>query len=109
MKAIEKYWTLYADVEDKLKMVYGWYPFTLYEPYQGKKIVLVTHGPPNGTKLDLLDGKHVGNIDYSKFIERIKPKLVICGHLHENVGAMDKKGKTQMVHPGWDGMVIELP
>ena len=40
MKPIEKNWTLYAGVEGELKMVYGWYPFTLYEPYQGKKIVV---------------------------------------------------------------------
>jgi len=79
-----------------------------YGKYSGKKIVLVLHGPPYNTKIDLLDKRHVGNKDFRKFIERIKPKLVICGHLHETVGAVDKIGRTKIVHPGWKGMVIEL-
>ena len=79
-----------------------------YSKYKEKKIILVTHGPPSQTKLDLLSKRHVGNIDYRKFIERIKPKLVISGHLHETVGAVDKVGKTRLVNPGWEGMVIEL-
>jgi hypothetical protein len=47
-------------------------------------------------------------MDYRKFVERMKPKLMICGHLHENVGMQDKIGKTIVIHPGWEGMVIEL-
>ena len=79
-----------------------------YGKYNGKKIVLVTHMPPFGNKTDFLDNNHVGSKDYRKFIERIKPKLVICGHLHETVGSVDKLGKTKVVNPGWDGMIIEL-
>ena len=72
------------------------------------KIVMVTHQPPHGTKLDDLDGQHVGNIDIRNAIERIKPKLYICGHLHENAGKMAKLGVTTMVNPGWAGKVIEI-
>lgn len=31
MKAIEKNWTLFEDVNGSLKIVYGWYPFTVYK------------------------------------------------------------------------------
>ncbi len=79
-----------------------------YGHYNGRKIVLVTHGPPFSTTLDLLGERHVGNRDYRKFIERIKPKLVIAGHLHETAGKTDMIGKTRLVNPGWEGMVIEL-
>ena len=79
-----------------------------YGRYHGKNVVLVTHGPPFGTTLDLLGSRHVGNYDYRKFIERIKPKLVIAGHLHETAGAVDKIGTTKVVNPGWEGMVIGL-
>ena len=79
-----------------------------YGKYKGQKIVLVTHGPPLGTTLDRLGNKHVGNIDYRQWIERLQPKLVIAGHLHETAGATDKIGKTKLVNPGWEGMVIEL-
>lgn len=79
-----------------------------YGKYNGKKIILVTHGPPAGTKLDFLGERNVGNVDYRKFIVRIKPKLAISGHLHETVGLTDKLGKTHLVNPGWEGKVIEL-
>ncbi|MBU0470685.1 MAG: metallophosphoesterase family protein [Nanoarchaeota archaeon] len=79
-----------------------------YGKYNGRKIVLVTHGPAYGTKADRLEKTHAGNIDYRNFVERIKPKLMISGHLHETVGAVDTIGKTKVINPGWEGMVIEL-
>ncbi|MDP3733841.1 MAG: metallophosphoesterase [Nanoarchaeota archaeon] len=85
------------------KISRGW-----YGKYNGKKLVFVTHMPPFGNKTDLLHHKHVGSKDYRKFIERIKPKLVICGHLHETVGEVDKIATAKVVNPGWNGMVIEL-
>ncbi len=83
-----------------------------YGKYNGDKIVLLTHMPPFNTKLDDLGDEkkphHVGNIDYRKFIERIKPKLAISGHLHETFDMSDKIKRTRIVNPGVDGMVIEL-
>jgi len=79
-----------------------------YGEFQKEKIVLVTHAPPFGTELDKLDKHHVGNKDFRKFIERIKPKLVICGHLHETAGKIDTIGEAKVVNPGWEGMVINL-
>ena len=79
-----------------------------YGKYQNDKVILVTHGPPYGNKTDLLEKRHVGNYDYKKFVERIKPKLMICGHLHETAGTQDKIGKTIIINPGWEGRVIEL-
>ena len=79
-----------------------------YSQYQDNKTILVTHGPPFGTKVDILEGKNVGNRDFRKFIDRIKPKLVICGHLHEAAGKVDQIGDTKIINPGWDGMVVEL-
>lgn len=73
-----------------------------------RNIILVTHAPPNNTELDNLNGSHVGNIDIRKGIERIKPKLHICGHLHENAGKEGRIGSTTIVNPGWKGMVIEV-
>ena len=80
-----------------------------YGTYNGQNLVLVTHGPPYGTKIDVLNQRQVGNLDFRKFIERLKPKVVICGHLHETAGVMDEIGETKIINPGWDGMVVELP
>lgn len=79
-----------------------------YSNHKDKKIVLVLHGPPYETKMDKIENGYVGNIDYKKFIERINPKLVICGYVIENAGKMDKIGSTKIINPGFDGMVIEL-
>lgn len=72
------------------------------------KLVLVTHGPPHGTKLDIIMGSHVGNRSYRKFIDNHAPILSICGHLHENEGLTDKKGKTLLINPGPHGMIVEI-
>ncbi|MBT4446244.1 hypothetical protein HOA92_03550 [archaeon] len=79
-----------------------------YGNFKNKKVVLITHGPAYKSKLDKLGKRHIGNIDYRKFIERIKPKLAISGHLHETIGEIDKIGNTKLINPCWDGMVIEL-
>ena len=79
-----------------------------YGKFNGEKIVLVTHQPPYGTKLDLLGERHVGNKDYTKFINRVNPKLSISGHLHETAGQEDKIKSTKLANPGWEGMVVEL-
>jgi Icc-related predicted phosphoesterase len=79
-----------------------------YGKFKERKTILVIHGPPFGTKTDLLDGHYVGNKDYRAFIERIQPKLVICGHIHETAGVIDKIGETKVINPGGEGMIVEL-
>ncbi len=70
-----------------------------------KKIILVTHAPPFGTKLDLINGEYRGNKDIRDFIKRNRINLVICGHLHENFKVMDKMGSTIIVNPGFMKMI----
>ena len=75
---------------------------------KGDKVILVSHAPPYGTKVDKIGREHCGNKSIRKFIEKEKPDLVICGHLHECAGKEDKIGKTRIVNPGWDGRVLEI-
>jgi uncharacterized protein len=72
-----------------------------------KPIILVIHGPPFDTNLDNLSGSHHGSKSYRQFIDIHKPALVICGHLHENSGKIDRLGKTVLVNPG-PGRIIEI-
>ncbi|MAF99239.1 MAG: hypothetical protein CMH61_01370 [Nanoarchaeota archaeon] len=76
--------------------------------FKDKKVVLTTHGPANGTKIDVIDGRHVGNKDYRDFIHRTKPLLAISGHLHETMGIKQKIDDTMFINPCWEGMVIEI-
>ncbi|MAG38453.1 hypothetical protein CMO90_00010 [Candidatus Woesearchaeota archaeon] len=73
-----------------------------------KKTILITHGPPYGTKLDIMGGGHVGNKSFTKFIKEAQPDLFICGHLHERFHTKDKIGKTILINPGPDGEIIEI-
>ena len=62
--------------------------------------ILVSHTPPYNTKLDLTFLKtHVGSISIRRAIETLKPKLCICGHIHEAKG-VDTIGETVIIIPG---------
>lgn len=73
-----------------------------------KKIILVTHAPPYGTKVDKLGRNHAGNKSIRKFIENNNIDLHICGHLHENFGKEDKIKNTRIINPGPFGKIIEV-
>lgn len=76
---------------------------------KGKKIVLLLHGPPYGTKLDeLTKGTYCGNKSYMTWIKRKQPKLVVTGHIHENFERKQKVGKTLVINPGPFGKIIEI-
>lgn len=74
------------------------------------KLVFVSHGPPFGTKLDYLDNmqSYRGSKTLREFIKKFKPKIAICGHLHENEKKEDKLGGTLILNPGKYGKIIEV-
>jgi Icc-related predicted phosphoesterase len=55
--------------------------------------IIVTHGPTHGT-LDFVYNQniHVGCEDLAKVVEAIKPKLFVCGHIHEGYGMTKRFG-----------------
>lgn len=75
---------------------------------KGEKVILFTHAPPYKTNLDRIDNDYVGNESINRFVKLIKPKLLICGHIHENSKKRDRIGTTKIVNPGPDGMVLEV-
>jgi len=76
-----------------------------------KKVdILVCHQPPFGV-LDKVNfpsapkswqGKHAGSKIILNYIKKKKPKLVLCGHIHEGLGKK-KLGKTQVINLGCAG------
>ena len=75
---------------------------------QGEKLVLMTHGPPYGTKLDIIGKGHYGCRSYTNGIKILKPILYICGHFHETFEAKDKIGNSILANPGPKGMVFGI-
>jgi len=67
-------------------------------PVEEAKIdVLVTHVPPKGVMDKMALGFHIGNEWVRHIMEEKKPRLVICGHVHEDSG-YEKFGDTTVVN-----------
>ncbi|MBC8494564.1 metallophosphoesterase [archaeon] len=94
----------FATTDPRFEMVSKKFP----EVMKGKKTILLLHGPPYGTKQDLLAIGHVGCKSFRKFIEEHQPALVLCGHLHETFYTKDKIGKSKIINPGPDGQIIDI-
>ncbi len=63
-------------------------------------MILVTHVPPYGTKLDKIgDNKFIGSTSVRAIIEKMQPLVAISGHVHES-RAIDMIGKTSLLNPG---------
>jgi len=62
--------------------------------------VLVSHYPPRGTDVDrAYTGAHIGKSLVNEVIEAIRPKVCLCGHVHEARGVC-RLGSTLVVNPG---------
>lgn len=48
--------------------------------------IFVTHEPPYKTQDRVFFGHHSGSKELRKLIEKCKPRLVLCGHIHEDPG-----------------------
>ncbi|HOV15781.1 MAG TPA: hypothetical protein PK771_15940, partial [Spirochaetota bacterium] len=62
--------------------------------------IIMTHSPPFGM-LDKLPGlPNIGSISITNIIKSVMPKLVLCGHFHENVGVMTFQDSVKVFNPG---------
>jgi Icc-related predicted phosphoesterase len=69
--------------------------------------VLVVHSPPRGY-LDAVHGRHLGSRSVLDAIERKRPALVVCGHIHQCWGSEAAIGTTPVVNVGPEGRFFEL-
>lgn len=65
----------------------------VYAAIPGHIDILVSHQPPYGYGDGLVDRaahrEHLGSHELLTAIDRIKPRLVICGHIHSGYGRFD--------------------
>ena len=67
--------------------------------------VLVLHSPPHG----YLDGdRALGSTALLGLIERVQPRVAVCGHIHECQGQETTVGTTRLFNLGPAGRTIEL-
>lgn len=54
--------------------------------------ILLTHGPVYGI-LDIAgNDRHAGDLDLLKRVLELKPKVHVCGHIHESYGSIKRNG-----------------
>ena len=70
--------------------------------------VLVSHSPPHG-HVDEVGGRHLGSHAVLDTIERVSPRLVVCGHIHGCWGQRSTVGQTLVLNAGPEGQLLELP
>lgn len=72
-----------------------------------EKTIVLSHYPPKGAG-DLVGfGMHVGSKELRDLIEKYKPLLVLCGHIHEDAG-VSKIGKTTVVNAAMTNVLVEI-
>ncbi|HSD25012.1 MAG TPA: metallophosphoesterase family protein [Solirubrobacterales bacterium] len=69
--------------------------------------VLVVHSPPRGHCDTSSSGDHLGSEAILEAIERKRPSVAVCGHIHEAWGAEDEVGSTKVINLGPSGRLIE--
>jgi uncharacterized protein len=70
--------------------------------------VMLVHSPPFGHVDVSGDGRHLGSRAVLAAIERKRPSLVLCGHIHESWGEESRIGPTRVVNLGPDGAFFEV-
>lgn len=70
--------------------------------------ILVTHSPPLGLLDVSSQGKHLGSRAVLATLERCRPRLAVCGHVHDSSGRRLQHDATLVVNAGPRGMLVEL-
>ena len=76
-----------------------------------EKSVIITHVPPYGSQDKIFLGMHGGSRELREIVDKHKPRLVLCGHIHEDPG-ISKIGKTTIVNCSMgkrgEGAIIDI-
>ena len=75
--------------------------------YLDKKI-MITHVHPSGTKMEKFTQFFPGSAGVRKAIEKFKPDILLCSHVHEAEGLEEKIGKTRVINVGKKGKIIDI-
>ena len=70
--------------------------------------VLVTHSPPLGHVDVAGQGDHLGSRAVLEVVERKRPRLVVCGHIHGSWEQESTVGPTRIVNAGPRGLWVDI-
>jgi len=67
--------------------------------------VLVCHSPPKGAVDRDSRGRSLGSTAIAAAVARLRPRLVVCGHVHGSGGQVEELGGVPVVNAGPGGVV----
>jgi Icc-related predicted phosphoesterase len=70
--------------------------------------VLVSHSPPKGSVDISSSGRSLGSTAVRDAVIRVKPRLVVCGHIHGSAGKRAQLGSTPIINAGPGGILFEI-
>jgi len=70
--------------------------------------ILVTHSPPQGHVDTDSSGESQGSTAILDTIQACRPRLVVCGHIHESWGERSVEGDTVIINAGPKGIKLSL-
>ncbi len=62
--------------------------------------ILISHSPPKGLTDLTSTGRHIGSTAVRAAIERVQPRLCLCGHIHDSWGSSGFIGRTAVHNLG---------
>ena len=71
-----------------------------------KKKIMVAHCPPEGSKIELLG--FPGSRGVRKAIDKFKQDFLICGHIHQGGGIIEKIGNTKVINVARSPVIFEI-
>jgi Icc-related predicted phosphoesterase len=88
--------------------------FDLDEPEAAERLdgcpegaVLVVHSPPQG-HVDSMGGGHLGSTAIRDAINERRPRLAVCGHIHDCWGERSRLGETEIANLGPSGATFDV-
>jgi Icc-related predicted phosphoesterase len=73
-----------------------------------EEAILVLHSPPRGHCDASGSGEHFGSEALLRAIEEKRPRLAVCGHIHESWGCESRIGETPVRNLGPAGTWLEI-
>lgn len=73
-----------------------------------EEAILILHSPPQGHCDANGSGDHFGSPALRQAIEQKRPRLAVCGHIHESWGCQSQLGETPVRNLGPSGTWLEV-
>lgn len=71
-----------------------------------EKKILITHSPPKDSAIEKMG--FPGSYAVRKAIKEFKPKFLICGHIHEGGGLIEKIDETTVINAARTPIIFEI-